>query len=107
MSKRIVLSAAERGELVLRLLRKEATAGQLAREAGISEPTLYQRRDAFLKGGFSNLEGRQGTDTERQRLSTALSPSVVLAPAHTQHGTHYHHGNVRTPLVYELMPFDC
>ena len=32
MSKRIVLSATERGELVLRLLRKEATAGQLARE---------------------------------------------------------------------------
>ena len=72
MSKRILLSAAERGELVLRLLRKEATAGQLAREAGISVPTLYQWRDAFLKGGFSNLEGRQGTDTESRRLEREL-----------------------------------
>ena len=40
MSKRIVMTATELGELVLRLLRKEATAGQLAREAGISEPSL-------------------------------------------------------------------
>ena len=58
MSKRMVLSATERGELVLRLLRKEATAGELAREAGSSEPTWYQWRDAFLKGGFSHLDGR-------------------------------------------------
>lgn len=73
MSKRIVLSATERGELVLRLLRKEATAGQLAREAGISEPTLYQWRDTFLKGGFSHLDGRQGTDSERRRLQRELA----------------------------------
>lgn len=73
MSKRIVLSATERGELVLRLLRREATAGQLAREAGISEPTLYQWRDAFLKGGFSGLDGRQGTDAERRRLQRELA----------------------------------
>ena len=70
--KRIVLSATERGELVLRLLRKEATAGELAREAEISEPTLYLWRDAFLKGGFSNLDGRQGTDSERRRLKREL-----------------------------------
>ena len=73
MSKRIVLSATERRELVLRLLRKEATAGELAREAGISEPTLYQWRDAFLKGGFSNLDGRQGTDSKHRRLQRELA----------------------------------
>ena len=42
MSKRIVMMAMERGELVLRLLRKETTAVQLAHEMGIYEPTLYQ-----------------------------------------------------------------
>ena len=52
MSKRILMSTTERGELVLRLLCKEATAVQLAREAGISEPTLYQWRDAFCKEVF-------------------------------------------------------
>ena len=44
MSKRVALTAEERGELVLRLLRKEATASDLAREASISEPALHQWR---------------------------------------------------------------
>ena len=57
MSKRIVMTA---------------TAVQLAREAGISKPTLYQWREAFLKGGFSSLDGRQGTDPDRRRY-----PDVV------------------------------
>ena len=52
MSKRIQMSAEERGELVLRLLRKQATAVELAQEASISEPTLYQRKDAHA--GFSS-----------------------------------------------------
>jgi len=73
MSKRIVLSATERGELVLRLLRKEATAGELAREAGISEPTLYQWRDAFLKAGFSGLDGRKSSDSEHRRLEREVA----------------------------------
>ena len=58
MSKRIQMSAEERGELVLRLLRKEATAVELAQEASISEPTLYQWRDAFLRAGYAGLNGR-------------------------------------------------
>ncbi|MXZ55868.1 MAG: helix-turn-helix domain-containing protein [Gammaproteobacteria bacterium] len=73
MSKRIVLSATERGELVLRLLRKEATAGELAREAGISEPTLYQWRDTFLKAGFSGLDGRKSSDSEHRRLEREVA----------------------------------
>ena len=47
MSKRIVMSATARGELVLRLLRKEATAGQLAREAEFPSDALS------MAGGFS------------------------------------------------------
>ena len=66
MSKRILLSVTEQGELVLRLLCKETTAGKLACAAGISEPTLYQWLDAFLKRRFSNLDGCQETDSERQ-----------------------------------------
>ena len=73
MSKRIVMTATERGELVLKLLRKEATAVQLAREAGISEPTSYQWREAFLQGGFSGLEDRRGTGPERRRLERELA----------------------------------
>ena len=41
MWKCIALTSEQRGELVLRLLRNEATASELAREASISEPTLY------------------------------------------------------------------
>lgn len=73
MSKRITMSATERGELVLRLLRKEAKAVQLARDAGISEPTLYQWHDAFLQGGLSGLESRQDVDPELQRLERELA----------------------------------
>ena len=68
MSKRMVRSATERGELVLRRLRKEATAGALAREAGISEPPWSPWREALLKGGCSHWDGRQGTASERRRL---------------------------------------
>ena len=73
MSKRIQMSAEERGELVLRLLRKEATAVELAQEASISEPTLYQWRDAFLRAGFAGLNGRSDRDSERRRHARELA----------------------------------
>ena len=72
------MTATERGELVLRLFRKEATSVQLAREAGISERTLYQWWEAFLKGGFSSLDGHQGTDLESRRLGRELAQSDQL-----------------------------
>ena len=73
MKKRISLTSEERGELVLRLLRKEATASELAREASISEPTLYQWRDAFLRAGFAGLNGRSDQDAERRRHARELA----------------------------------
>ena len=73
MTKRIAMSAEERGELVLRLLRKEATASELSREAMISEPTLYQWRDAFLPAGLAGLNGRSGQDPERRRHARELA----------------------------------
>ena len=45
MNEQMVMTATECAEQVLRLLRKEATAGLLAaREAGISEPIHHQLR---------------------------------------------------------------
>lgn len=42
MPKRSELSAAERAQMVLRLLSKEEPAVQIARRAGVSEQTLYR-----------------------------------------------------------------
>ena len=60
MSKRIQLCAEERGELVLRLFRKEATAVELVQEDSISEPTLVtDNGSCFLARKFQErLEGR-------------------------------------------------
>lgn len=72
MARQIPLNARQRGELALRLLLKEATAGELAREASVSEPTLYQWRDAFLRGGFANMGGG-GEDGEKRRHQRELA----------------------------------
>jgi transposase-like protein len=45
------LSVHERSTLILWLLSKEDTAANLAREAGVSEATLYRWREEFLEGG--------------------------------------------------------
>ena len=45
MSRRTSPTDRERAELVTQLLTKEESAANLAREAGISEPTLYRWRE--------------------------------------------------------------
>ena len=72
MSKRIALTSEQRGELVLRLLRNEATASELAREASISEPTLYLWRDKFLRGGINSLNASSSHDAEKRRFVREL-----------------------------------
>lgn len=67
---RTVRTATERGELVLKLLRKEATAVQIAREVGISVLTLNQWREVYLQGGFAGLEGSQGTGSRMSAIGT-------------------------------------
>jgi AcrR family transcriptional regulator len=42
MGRKSELSVERRVELVLALLRKEEPAAQIARRAGVSEPTLYR-----------------------------------------------------------------
>ncbi len=45
MATKSMMKSEERVELVLRLLRREELAAQIARRAGISEQTLYRWRN--------------------------------------------------------------
>ena len=60
MGRRSELTAAQRTELVLQLLRREETGKQLARRAGISEQTLCRWRDDFIRAGQGAMNGRDG-----------------------------------------------
>jgi transposase-like protein len=51
MGKRSELSAAERREVVLMMLRREEPISVLARRYGISETTLHHWRNDFLQAG--------------------------------------------------------
>ena len=55
MAKKSNLTAAQRREAVLVLVRREEPAAQVARRFGISEQTLYRWRDEFLAGGEAAL----------------------------------------------------
>ena len=77
MAKRSELSAAQRREAVLALLRQEATAAVLARRFGIAEQTLYRWRDEFLAGGETALtNGKKGADP-RQRENKELKKELA------------------------------
>lgn len=60
MAKNSGLTAVERREVVLRLLRKEESAAALGRRFGISEATLYTWRDKFLSAGEAALHPGRG-----------------------------------------------
>lgn len=68
----IHLNQQERVKLILRLLGKEAPATVLAREAGISESTLYQWRDKFISGGTQQLVPDKRGQKEIARLKKEL-----------------------------------
>lgn len=72
MAKRIELSAEERGNVVLRMLRKDSKASDLARELSISEPTLYKWRETFLKAGVASLERRGARDEEQRGIAREM-----------------------------------
>ena len=55
MSRRTSHTDGERAELEIRLLTKEESAANLAREAAISEPTLYRWRQQFIEAGRAGL----------------------------------------------------
>ena len=76
MPKKLDLSAAERAQLVLRLLSKEEAAVQIARRAGVSEQTLYRWRDEFISGGKTQLAGR-GVETRQERKVQRLEGELA------------------------------
>ena len=72
MGKKSSLTAEQRRDVVLMLLRREEPAGALARRFGISEGALYRWRDEFLQGGTAALtsgttDGRAGRIHELER----------------------------------------
>jgi len=70
MAKRSELTAKQRSEAVLALLRREEPAAQLARRHGVSEQTLYRWRDEFLAGGEAALSGKsKGSDSPARRVA--------------------------------------
>ncbi len=76
MPKRSDLTAAQRQEAVLDLLRRAEPAARLARRFGVSEQTLYRWRETFLPDGEAALaSGQNGKDT-RDREVQELSAQV-------------------------------
>jgi len=78
MAKRSELSAAQRREAVLALLRREELATVLARRFGIAEQTLYRWRDEFLAGGEVALTNGKKELTERDQVISELTIATQL-----------------------------
>ena len=69
MGKRSEVTAGQRREAVLMLLRREEPAAKVARRFGVSEQTLYRWRDEFLAGGEAALaNGKGGTDSREREI---------------------------------------
>jgi transposase-like protein len=76
MGKRSELTPAQRRDAVLALLRREESAGKLARRIGVSEQTLYRWRDEFLAGGEAALASGKGGADPRDREIRELKKEV-------------------------------
>ena len=69
----------ERVELVVRLLREEASAKELASEASISESTLLKWRDEFMSAAYAGLDGLSEQDAlEKQRARELAKRDQVI-----------------------------
>ena len=68
MGRRSELSARQRAEVVLQLLRREESGKRLARRVGVSEQTLYRWRDDFIRGGEGALNGKAGQSGAQAEL---------------------------------------
>ena len=78
MARKSKLSAQERADVVLALLRQEEPATVLARRYGISDVTLYRWRDEFLQGGQAALaNGKTGKGDGRSRQIQELQSQLA------------------------------
>lgn len=69
MGKKLSLTAEQKRDVVVRLLRREEPASALACRFAIAEATLYRWRDAFLEGGTSALgNGKGQADAAARRV---------------------------------------
>lgn len=69
MSANNALTPAERRDIVLSLLRRDATIPDLARQFEVSEATLHRWREKFIAGGEAALAGaRSQALTDRKRI---------------------------------------
>ena len=76
MGKRSELTASQRREAVLVLLRREEPAAKLARRYGVSEQTLYRWRDEFIAGGEAALANGKGGVDSREREIRSLKKEI-------------------------------
>ena len=76
MAKKSNLTASQRREAVLTLIRREEPAAQLARRWNVSEPTLYRWRDEFLAGGEAALANGKGGPDSRTREVEELKSRI-------------------------------
>ncbi len=76
MGRQAEVTGAQRMEAVLRLLRREEPAAQVARRVGVSEPTLYRWRDEFLAGGQAALASGKGSGDPRDRQIEQLQQEL-------------------------------
>ena len=70
MPRKSKISAAQKQEVIMKLLRREEPAAVLARRYGVSEQSLYRWRDEFLDGGKAALaDGRRSScDGQSKRV---------------------------------------
>jgi transposase-like protein len=77
MGKQASVTGAERNEAVMKVLRREEPAAQIARRLGVSEPTLYRWRDDFLAGGQAALSAGKGASDPRDRQIEQLRQELT------------------------------
>jgi transposase-like protein len=77
MGKKSKLSAAQKREVVLKMIRREEPAAALARRYGVSEQSLYRWRDEFLAAGQAALANCQGGNDSQQRRLTELERELA------------------------------
>ena len=66
MGKKSELSASQRQEVVLMMLRREEPINVLARRYGVSETTVHRWRDDFLTAGQATLAYGRGKQANAQ-----------------------------------------
>lgn len=59
MGRKIDLTNKEKTELVLALIRKDATGSELARKYGVSESVMYKWRDEFISCRSEGLKPKR------------------------------------------------